>query len=212
MVSALLVAALAATAVAQCQDSLKVSLQYTSDIYCVAQDPCSGVYFPGKFACPSKGAVAINTGVTLQADSCCSIINDLNAVGCVIPTTSTKCISKDAGPLVPETTPSNQTTTTPTTAAPTSATNATTTSPGTTTAPGTTAAPTTTPSNTTTSLSNTTSAPNSTDVTLEPSNDITGPPSTAKPSTAAPTTTAKPSSAVQAVASTAFLLLALAMI
>ncbi|KAG9400495.1 hypothetical protein AC1031_010714 [Aphanomyces cochlioides] len=209
MVSALLVAALAATAVAQCQDSLKVSLQYTSDIYCVGQDPCSGVYFPGKFACPSKGAVAINTGVTLQADSCCSIINDLNAVGCVIPTTSTKCISKNTGPVEPETTQSNQTTTATTTAAPTTATTI---SPGTTTSPGTTAAPTTTPSNTTTSLSNTTSAPNSTDVTREPSNDITEPPSTAKPSTAAPTTTAKPSSAVQAVASTAFLVLALAMI
>ncbi|RHY88087.1 hypothetical protein DYB31_010279, partial [Aphanomyces astaci] len=83
--SLLLVSAALASVAAQCATDMQVSVRFTDDIYCVDTAPCSGVYLPSKTGCPTKGTVSINTKNTLQVDTCCSIIDTSNAVGCARP-------------------------------------------------------------------------------------------------------------------------------
>ncbi|RHY53135.1 hypothetical protein DYB30_009986 [Aphanomyces astaci] len=83
--SLLLVSAALASVAAQCAPDMQVSVRFTDDIYCVDTAPCSGVYLPSKTGCPTKGTVSINTKNTLQVDTCCSIIDTSNAVGCARP-------------------------------------------------------------------------------------------------------------------------------
>ncbi|KAF0714586.1 hypothetical protein AaE_011537, partial [Aphanomyces astaci] len=91
--SFLLVSAALASVAAQCAPDMQVSVRFTDDIYCVDTAPCSGEYLPSKTGCPTKGTVSINTKNTLQTDTCCSVIDTSNAVGCVIPVAgSTECI------------------------------------------------------------------------------------------------------------------------
>ncbi|RQM29382.1 hypothetical protein B5M09_004398 [Aphanomyces astaci] len=83
--SLLLVSAALASVAAQCATDMQVSVRFTDDIYCVDTAPCSGVYLPSKTGCPTKGTVSINTKNTLQVDTCCSVIDTSNAVGCARP-------------------------------------------------------------------------------------------------------------------------------
>ncbi|KAF0720695.1 Aste57867_120 [Aphanomyces stellatus] len=182
-----LVAAFVASQAPSCDSNLQVSVRLTADIYCVPDPPCSGVYYPIKFSCPSKGAIAINTGNVLQSDTCCAIMDNQNTVGCVLPTAgSTQCISKDGTPTPATTgsssssslTPSPATTTTTTTAA----INASTTPPPSTTTYTTTAPP---------APNATTTADNSTITTTAPDNAVTQAPVITKGTTQAPSGTTK---------------------
>ncbi|RHZ38872.1 hypothetical protein DYB26_014789, partial [Aphanomyces astaci] len=83
--SLLLVSAALASVAAQCAPDMQVSVRFTDDIYCVDTAPCSGEYLPSKTGCPTKGTVSINTKNTLQTDTCCSVIDTSNAVGCARP-------------------------------------------------------------------------------------------------------------------------------
>ncbi|ETV71007.1 hypothetical protein H257_13733 [Aphanomyces astaci] len=198
--SLLLVSAALASVAAQCATDMQVSVRFTDDIYCVDTAPCSGVYLPSKTGCPTKGTVSINTKNTLQVDTCCSVIDTSNAVGCVIPVAgSTECIG------APNSAPSS-TSSAPVTTDPATTTPATTSADGiipATTIPATTSADgiipaTTTPATTIPATASADAITSAVSTSLAPATNNTPTSSTTKPITPAIPTPSSTSSSVAA--------------
>nr|CCA26641.1 AlNc14C398G11342 [Albugo laibachii Nc14] len=71
----------------------EVTVQGENGIYCLVTEPCSGTIASRRNGCPTWGQKDVTGKYTLPQKSCCAKLNSSRAIGCVIPTPSTQCLS-----------------------------------------------------------------------------------------------------------------------